>query len=50
MQYLGEAGQDLPGAGTGELIDLLQSADLSLLERSTLEKQVKTYLAQEQVS
>jgi hypothetical protein len=34
----------------GELTDLLQAADRSLLERSTLEKQVKTYLAQEQVS
>jgi hypothetical protein len=34
----------------GELTDLLQAADHSLLERSTLEKQVKTYLAQEQVS
>ncbi len=49
-KYLGEAGQDLPDAGTGELTDLLQAADLSLLERSTLEKQVKTYLSQEQVS
>ncbi len=49
-KYIGEAGQDLSGAGTGELTDLLQVADRSLLERSTLEKQVKTYLAQEQVS
>jgi hypothetical protein len=34
----------------GELTDLLQAADRSLMERSTLEKQVKTYQAQEQVS
>jgi hypothetical protein len=34
----------------GELTDLLQAADRSLLERSTLEKQVKTYLTHEQVS
>ncbi len=34
----------------GELTDLLQASDRSLLERSTLEKQVKTYQAQEQVS
>jgi hypothetical protein len=32
------------------LTDLAQDADRSLLERSTLEKQVKTYQAQEQVS